>query len=73
MSSPPPGHCQNCGHAMPVSREDGGHCSRCLFTTVFGDDVTGLMAEESQPWTRLGNCDLYEEIGRGGMGVVYRA
>jgi eukaryotic-like serine/threonine-protein kinase len=28
---------------------------------------------DAEPWTRLGDCDLFEELGRGGMGIVYRA
>ncbi|MCW1885394.1 WD40 repeat domain-containing serine/threonine protein kinase [Luteolibacter flavescens] len=65
MTAPTPAPCPTCGEVM-----NGGPCPRCLFAVSFGPEVT---SEESTPWTRIGNCDLHEEIGRGGMGVVYRA
>ncbi|MEK7950610.1 WD40 repeat domain-containing serine/threonine protein kinase [Luteolibacter soli] len=60
--------CEICGEPMPR----GGPCSRCLFKVSFSD-LEEPPLEESEPWARLANLDLHEEIGRGGMGVVYRA
>jgi len=46
-----------------------GHCPRCLVElTLKAEGST-----EDAAWTTLAGCELYEEIGRGGMGVVYRA
>jgi WD40 repeat protein/predicted Ser/Thr protein kinase len=60
--------CEICGEPMP----GGGPCSRCLFKVSFGAPVEPP-PEEPAPWARLANLELHEELGRGGMGVVYRA
>ncbi|MCW1925516.1 protein kinase [Luteolibacter arcticus] len=60
--------CEVCGEPMA----GGGPCSRCLFKVSFADPGEPP-PEEPAPWGRLANLELHEEIGRGGMGVVYRA
>jgi eukaryotic-like serine/threonine-protein kinase len=60
--------CETCGEPMA----GGGPCSRCLFQVSFSAFEEPSL-EEAEPWARLANLELHEEIGRGGMGVVYRA
>lgn len=72
MTATTPETCATCGEPLTGSQITGGHCSRCLFKIAFGEEDEPLTQDEV-PWTRLASCELFEEIGRGGMGVVYRA
>jgi WD40 repeat protein len=82
MSNPPPHtfsviSCAKCGKVLPTGRLDG-HCPSCLIATSVGnlfDDAPepGTAPEDDQPWIVLGDCELFGELGHGGMGVVYRA
>lgn len=68
-----PDVCATCGERLSLSPSVHGHCSRCLFATTFGHEEPLEEEVSSAPWTTFSGCELYEEIGRGGMGVVYRA
>src|SRR6266516_6197785 len=73
-----PAPCAECGSTSRVAR---GLCLNCLLCRGFGADTSNnetledVLAEIDvrDPDQRIGNYQMLDQIGHGGMGVIYRA